>query len=156
MKTLIASPKLPRLLTTAVFGALALSCGAVSIASDNVYVHQRVVKFRDLDLSHREAAARLYSRILEAARDVCGWEMDPVFGEAEARAERCIVKSVADAVTTVGHPQLIAIYNAKNRQPLPIIVAKDRSPQLATLTDLHRFRGSFGKPSLLGSPPPVR
>jgi len=29
-------------------------------------------------------------------------------------------------------------------------------PQLATRTDLHRFRGSFGKPWLLGSPPPVR
>jgi len=127
MKTLIASPKLPRLLTTAVFGALALSCGAVSIASDNVYVHQRVVKFGDLDISHREGAVTLYSRILVAARDVCGWDMDQVFGEAQARAQRCIVKAVADAVTAVGSPQLIVIYNAKNRQPLPVIVAKDQT-----------------------------
>jgi len=125
MKTLIVSAKLPRVITTAMLAALALSCGTVCLAGDQVEVNQRLVKFGDLDLSHRKGAAALYSRIANAARDVCGWSIDQVFRETEV--QHCIDKAIADSVTRVGHPQLIAIYNANNRQPLPMVLAKDQT-----------------------------
>ena len=68
MKTLT---NLPRLITTAIFGALALSCDAASIAADNSDVPQTVVKFGDLNLSNPQGAATLYSRIVAAAHEVC-------------------------------------------------------------------------------------
>lgn len=124
MKRLVAAPRRCRLITAAVFGALTLSCGATSNASDDVRVYRRVVKFGDLNLSNSRDAARLYNRILVAARDVCSWSPYEVFLEAKARAQRCVDKAVVDAVTRVDHPQLIAAYNANKRQPLPIIIAK--------------------------------
>jgi UrcA family protein len=127
MKTLIASARLPRVITTAILGVLALSCGTVCLASDEVDVQQRLVKFGDLDLSHREGAAALYSRIVNAARVVCGWSIDDAVREIRMNVQHCVDKAIADAVTRVGHPQLIAIYNANNRQPLPIVLAKDQT-----------------------------
>ena len=127
MKTPIASAKLPRVITTAMLAALALSCGTVCLAGDQVEVNQRLVKFGDLDLAHRQGAAALYSRIVNAARGVCGWSIDEAIREIRMNVQHCIDKAIADAVTRVGHPQLIAIYNANNRQPLPIVLAKDQT-----------------------------
>jgi UrcA family protein len=124
MKTLIASTKLPRLVTTAIFSVLALSCGAVSIASDNDDVPQAVVKFADLNLSNPHGAAKLYHRIVVAAYAVCrSFDIDIRDLTSQTRNLACVHKAIADAVTKVGQPELIAIYNANNHQPLPVTVA---------------------------------
>ena len=109
---------------TAIFAALALGGSAMSIAADNSNVRQAVVKFGDLDLSSPQGAARLYSRIDAAAREVCK-PLDFNVRDLGTRTQldACVHKAIADAVTKVAQPQLLAIYNAKNHQPRPIVVA---------------------------------
>ena len=38
----------------------------------------------------------------------------------------CVHKAIADAVTKVNQPELFAIYNSKNHEPRPILVAMPR------------------------------
>ena len=124
MKTLIASAKLPRLVTTTIFGALALGCGALSIAADSSHVPQAVVKFGDLNLSNRQGAATLYNRIVAAAHEVCkSFDMDIRDLASYPKLDACVHKAITDAVTKVGRPELFAVYNASHRQALPNIVA---------------------------------
>jgi UrcA family protein len=119
MKTLITSAKLPRLVTTTIFGALAFGCGALSIAADLSDVPQDVVKFGDLNLSNRQGAATLYNRIVAAAHEVCkSFDTDMRDLPWHAQLDACIHKATADAVTKVGRPELFAVYNASHRQPL--------------------------------------
>ena len=124
MKTLLASAKHPRLVTAAIFGALALGCGAVSIAADRSDVPQAVVKFGDLNLSNPQGAATLYNRIVFAAHEVCK-SFDTVIRDlvSHAQLNACVHMAITDAVTKVGQAELIAVYNTRNRQPLPITVA---------------------------------
>jgi UrcA family protein len=124
MKTQITSTNLPRLIKTAIFGALALSCGAVSMAADRSDVPQAVVKFGDLNLSNPQGAATLYGRIVAAAHEVCkSFDIDSRDLGDRARLDACVHKAIAGAVTKVGQPELFAIYNVKNHQPLPILIA---------------------------------
>lgn len=124
MKTLTPSAKLTRLVTATIFGALALSCGTLSIAADLRDVPQVIVKFGDLELSNRQGAATLYNRIVAAAYEVCkSFDADIRNNRSYARWEACVHNTIADAVTKVGQPELFAIYNARNRQPLPNTVA---------------------------------
>jgi UrcA family protein len=124
MKTLIASAKHPHLLTAAIFGALAFGWGAVSIAADRSDVPQAVVKFGDLNLSNQQGAATLYNRIADAAHEVCkSFDTDIRDLASHAQLDACVHRAIADAVTKVGQPELIAVYNARNRQPQPITVA---------------------------------
>ena len=115
MKTLIA---------TAIFGALAASGGAMCMAADSSDALQAVVKFGDLNLGNSRGAAVLYSRISAAAHEVCkSFDIDSRDLGSRSRLDACVHKAIADAVIKVGQPQLFAIYNAKNHQPLPIMVA---------------------------------
>ena len=124
MKTSITLTSLPRRITATLFGALALSCGAAAIAADNSDLPQAVVKFGDLNLSNPQGGATLYSRIAVAAHEVCkSFDNDSRNLASQARLEACVHKAIADAVTKVGEPELFAIYNAKNHQPRPTIVA---------------------------------
>jgi UrcA family protein len=122
--TFIHSTPLRDLITAAIFGALASSFAAVSAAADNSVVHQVVVKFGDLNLSNPQGAATLYSRIVAAAHEVCKSPDDDGTRDIapQPRLHACLHKAIADGVTDVGQPELIAIYNAKNPQPLPITV----------------------------------
>src|SRR5579862_846141 len=125
--TLMTSPaalnKPPRLITTAIFAALAMSCGALSVA-DADDVPQAVVKFGDLNLASPQGAAALYGRIVVAAYEVCkSFDIDMHGLEFPLEQLACVHKAVARAVTNVGRPELFAIYNARNPHPLPITVA---------------------------------
>ena len=94
MKTLITSAKLPRLVTTTIFGALAFGCGALSIAADLSDVPQDVVKFGDLNLSNRQGAATLYNRIVAAAHEVCkSFDTDMRDLPWHAQLDACIQQS---------------------------------------------------------------
>ena len=124
MNTLTTASYLPRLIFTATLGALALSWGAASIAAVEGDVPQAVVKFGDLNLSSPQGAAKLYSRIAAAGSEVCkAFDIDGRDLGARARLNACVHKAIADAVTKVDRPELFAVYNAKNHQPRPVIVA---------------------------------
>jgi UrcA family protein len=123
----ITSTNLSRVIKTAILGTLALSCGAVSMAADYHDVPTAVVKFGDLNLSNPQGALRLYSRIVAAANEVCRpFAIDDRDLGSQARLKTCVHKATADAVSTVGRPELSAIYNAKNHQSPAIIVAATR------------------------------
>lgn len=128
MKTLTTAAYLPRLINTAIFGALALSWGTASIAGEGD-VPRVVVNFEDLNLSNPQGAAKLYSRIAAAGNEVCK-SLDINSRDLRSRAllDACVHKAIAEAVTKVNRPELSAIYDAKNHQPRPILVATAQTP----------------------------
>ena len=129
MKALITATKLPNLITTAIFGTLALTGGAPSMAADGDVVSQAVVKYGDLNLSNPRGAAELYRRITAAAREVCNaFDVDNHDPGLRASAEACVGKAISGAVTDVSRPELFAIYNAKHAEPLgmPLAAAQAR------------------------------
>jgi UrcA family protein len=112
------------LIAAAILSALASSFAAVSTAADNQETTSQTVKYGDLDVSSPQGAAKLYGRIVRAAENVCGKRDIPshdLYFRASVRD--CVKKSIADAVTKVGQPELLAVYNSKNRQSAPITVA---------------------------------
>ena len=123
MSTSIASTGLRGLIATAIFGALAFGCGAVSIAADRSDVPQAVVKFGDLNPSNPQGAATLYDRIIFAAHELCRSFDADIRTIAPGQLNACVHRAIADAVTKVGQPELIAVYNTRHRQTLPITVA---------------------------------
>jgi UrcA family protein len=125
MKTLIASTNAPRLISTALFAALALGSGAMSIAAAEDDVPQAIVKFGDLQLSNPQGAATLYRRISSAAATVCRAQDDGSLG-ARIRMHSCVHKAIADAVSKVDRAELFAVYDSKNHQRHPIVVAQRR------------------------------
>ena len=68
-----------------------------------------------------QGASALYGRIVQAAYAVC--DTADIGLWSRTAVHDCISKAVADAVTKVGRPQLIAVYNAKNSRPLPVTLA---------------------------------
>jgi UrcA family protein len=125
MNTLITSPRLSRLISTAILGALTLSWGAMSIAADESDAPQAIVKFGDLNLSNQQGATELYHRIWSAAATVCRPQEDRTLA-AKSRMQSCIHKAIADAVIKVDRAELFAVYNSKNHELHPIVVAQTR------------------------------
>jgi UrcA family protein len=120
MKTLIPSINPPRVIASAIFGALALSSGVACLAAESSQAPRVVVQYGDLNLSNLHGAAKLYSRIATAAHELCSPFDVSVFA-AQVRLQACVHKVIADTVTKVGRPELFAVYNARNDQPLPTI-----------------------------------
>ena len=122
MNTITTSSPLRRLIAAAILSALASGFTAVSAAADSTDAPQVVVKYGDLNVSNPQGAAALYGRLRRAAESVC-----PRFERfdlaSKARMDACVHKAITDAVTTVSQPALFAEYNAKNRSPLPIMLA---------------------------------
>jgi UrcA family protein len=123
MNTMTASIHLRRLVAVAILGASAAGFAAVSMAGDTV-TRSVTVQYGDLDIANPQGAQTLYGRITRAAQQVCQMPEDGIGNLSQVF--KCEHKAIADAVTKVGHPELIAVYNAKNRQPLPTLVARTR------------------------------
>ena len=123
MKTMTRSTHLRELIATALLGTLA--CGyATVIAAAGMETHSTVVKYGDLNLSNPQGAATLYHRIVAAAHQVCNYfDDDRSFEQVRANVDACVHKAIVNAVTKVGRPELIAVYNANNREPLPLTLA---------------------------------
>ncbi len=121
MNTINTSSRIRGFVAAALLGAAAVGFATVSAAGDSTSPRSVTVKYADLNLSTPEGAASLYRRIVWAAREVCAGPDDTLASRGVSQA--CAQKAIADAVAKVGHPELIAVYNAKNRQPLPITVA---------------------------------
>jgi UrcA family protein len=128
MNTITPSTRLRGLIAKAIVSVVAASFTVVCAAADNTETVSVVVKYGDLNVSNPEGAATLYRRIATAARNVCGsYDTDSWHRVSRASVEACVHKAIADAVTKVGQPGLFAIYNAKNREPLPITVASAKT-----------------------------
>jgi len=109
----IPSTGLRRLVASAIFGVLAASPSIVSAADPNSAI--RTVKFADLNISGASGAHVLYMRILAAAQVVCSYNSFAT----DAGKARCVRDAIADAVTKINQPALSAVYNAKNKTPVP-------------------------------------
>lgn len=128
MNTLTTSARLRSQIATVVLSALAASFATVCAAADSTGAPTVIVKYGDLSVSNPQGAARLYGRIVAAAHEVCkGFDINSRDLASQARLKACVHKAIADAVTAVGQPQLLAIYNAKNGTQAPTaLVSQNR------------------------------
>jgi UrcA family protein len=124
MNTLTTSTALRGFIVAAIFSAVASGFAAAASAAGPTESHSMVVPYGDLNLASPKGAATLYTRIVAAAHGVCDAQGERSF-EYRAQERVCLHDAIADAVTKVGREQLIAIYNAKNRQPLPVALAAE-------------------------------
>jgi UrcA family protein len=125
INTMNSSSKLFSLVVIAVFGALAASFAGVA-AAGNPDLLQITVQYGDLNLSTAQGAATLYNRIRAAAQGVC-WPLDHGDVASQRQTADCTHRAIVDAVTRVDQSAVFAVYSAKNSQPLPSIVAAQRS-----------------------------
>jgi len=124
MRSLIAFANLQRMVAPTILGALALGCGAFCVAGDDGHVPHAVVKTADLNLSSPEAVGRLYRRIYAAAYEVCqSFDTDSSDRLDLTGLTTCVDGAVRNAVAKFGHPALLAIYNARKRDHLPVTIA---------------------------------
>jgi UrcA family protein len=115
------------LITMAIFGVLALSSTAASAAAAAEInpVGSLAVNFKDLDLSTQKGADALYRRIRRAAADVC-WLDTGADDAAKTVVYLCIRRAMTSAVIKINKPALFAVYNAKNKPPLPITLTAEQ------------------------------
>ena len=117
MSTMKTLSKFRRHAGAAFVGLLALGLGAVASADNSGDVRKITVKFADLNVSTPEGAAALYARIHSAARSVCA--PDDNWFPFRTSVSACIHKAITDAVMKVNQPALAAVYNERNKTPLP-------------------------------------
>jgi len=117
MNTSTALPGLPRLIATALFGALVASFSAVSAADPSSVSIS--VKFADLDISKPAGAGVLYRRIRAAALGVCSY----YWFESDADEARCVHDAIANAVTKINQPELWAVFHANYKTSVPNTLA---------------------------------
>jgi len=125
MNTMTISTSLRCVIASAILGALASGFTAVA-AADSTDAHSATVKYGDLDASNPHGAAVLYGRIRRAAETVC-WHSDGDDYAKHSDMKTCIHNAIADGVTRIDQPALFAVYNAKNKTQLPIVLAAGQS-----------------------------
>jgi UrcA family protein len=76
-----------------------------------VQTYEQVVRFGDLDLGSQHGADQLYSRLLNAARYVCGDTSDPVYFYERHAVRHCEQVSIENAVAEIGRPKVTAVYD---------------------------------------------
>jgi len=84
--------------------------GAGAQATEEVNVLSKRVSYADLNLDSDQGAKVLYTRIRNAAQDVCA----PLGGADLARRSQfsgCVSKSIATSVTSVNNSRVTAMYN---------------------------------------------
>jgi UrcA family protein len=113
MNTSTPATGLRGLIATAICGALALSCSAVSAADPTSASVS--VKFADLNISNPSGALLLYERIRAAAQGACSY----YWFKTDADEARCVHDAIANAVTKLNQPGLSAVYNAKYKTSAP-------------------------------------
>jgi UrcA family protein len=128
VNTKSSSSRLLGLYAATIVCAVASSLTAVCAAADSSDFPSVVVKYADLNLSNPAGVTVLYRRINTAARDVCkSYDVRSGSYRLAGSADPCVRKAIQDAVNKVGHPALLAIYNAKHPQPMPITVASAKT-----------------------------
>jgi UrcA family protein len=85
------------------------------------------VPVKDLDLTTHAGVVTLYRRIRAAARSVCG-DVNIVYLEQRAESDRCVDRTIGDAVAKVGNANLTDYYLTKTRRPQLITTARNSRP----------------------------
>jgi UrcA family protein len=115
MKNLTYCTRLSGLAATAILGVLACSFSVVAAADAGSQSVDVIVKFAGLDISSQAGAVVLYDRIRAAAKTGCSY----FYFTSDAAEARCIRDAIAGAVTKVNQLALFAVYNSRNKTPLP-------------------------------------
>lgn len=123
MNTMTTANRSRSLIAAALLGALSASLATLPAAADSFERLKETVKFGDLDISHPNGAAVLYGRIHTAAENVCSPYERSGSLSAKMHLNACINKAVADAVTAVNEPALLAVYIAKTGKTLSSQIA---------------------------------
>src|ERR1700733_15719359 len=116
------SPRLRGLILTGILSALAVSFSGLSAAADSEPVRTAIVKYNDLNVSSPQGADALYRRIRSEAAKVCSLPFEDGL-QAKIAEAGCTRTAIRDAVIKVNEPALFNVYNAKNRTPLPAMLA---------------------------------
>lgn len=74
-----------------------------------------VVDYGDLDISNPAGLELLYTRIENAAMNVCGYDRLPKELARQRRPAACYTAAVDDAIRQVNQPQLTALHRAKSK-----------------------------------------
>lgn len=122
MSTLTTSTGFRSLIAAAIFGALASGFGAALAADTDPDSVSVSVRSSDLNISSPQGALVLYNRIHSAAENACAYW----WFKTDAEQDRCVHDAIANTVTKVNHPALYAVYNAKNKAPLPGTLVSQR------------------------------
>jgi UrcA family protein len=127
MNAMTTASRFRSLIPIALFSILYSSLSALPVAAESFGLLTVTVKFGDLDISQPQGADVLYGRIRSAAEKVCS-PFDDRNLARKMRLDACIHKSVADAVTAVNEPALLAVYSAKmgKTQPKPVASLQNR------------------------------
>jgi len=117
MNTSTPSTSLRTLIATAIFGALASSFSAVSVADPSSA--SITVKYADLNIASASGALVLYERIRAAAQSACNY----FWFKTDADEARCVQNTIAKAVAEVNQPALSAVYDSKYKisAPSPLV-----------------------------------
>ncbi len=106
-----------QLISAAVTSTLFAGIAALPAVADINDAPTMLVKFADLDVSHREGASTLYGRIRLAAENVCAPSEGPgLTGQVQKKS--CIDRAVSDTVAKIGNPVLTALYREKTGKNL--------------------------------------
>jgi UrcA family protein len=116
MKTKTA---VPCALLAILLGTLS-ACADVYAAPPGYEVATRTVKYGDLDLSRSTGAATLYSRIRNAANEVCEPAISSGARELMLLTLHCKEQSIARAVADVNVPALTSYYASKTKRPITL------------------------------------
>ena len=111
-------PRLPNLIATAAFSALASGFGAVAAAADGAPAPTAIVKYGDLNVSTAEGATELYGRIRSAATQVCSSFDRPLDLNSQAFKADCIRQAITNGVAALNEPALFKVYKANGGRPL--------------------------------------
>jgi UrcA family protein len=122
MNTMTTANRFHSLIAASLFSVLSSSLAALPAAAGSFEPPKVIVKFGDLDISHPQGAAALYGRIRAAAQNVCS-PFDGSGLSAKMHLDACVHKTVADAVSAVDEPALLAVHNAKMGKAVPARVA---------------------------------
>ena len=95
----------PSVLALSMLVLLGSSATALAAPNTDAEIATKVVRFKDLDLSTGDGAAKLYERITAAARVVC---RDAAYTEVR----ECRARAVDEAVRTVGNPLLSSVHRS--------------------------------------------
>lgn len=118
MNTMTTANRFLGSIAAALFGALSASLATLPAAAASFEPLKQTVKFGDLDISHPNGAAVLYGRIRTAAESVCSPFESSGGLSAQMQRNACINRAVADAVTAVNAPALLAVYIARTGKTL--------------------------------------
>jgi len=107
---------------SAFVSAVTFGFATVSSAEGRAEPPQVIVKFADLNVSTARGAAALYSRIHDAAVDVCS-RMYYTNASYVRHSDACLQQLIADAVLKVNEPALSAVFASRYGVAAPVRLA---------------------------------